>query len=45
MTEFGFLQQSQNRARFLICEVFTEGIDNLKIDHALTFGMPKKVFS
>ena len=26
-------------------EVLTQGIDNVKIDHALTFGMPKKVFS
>ena len=36
------LQQSQNRARFWICWVLTLGIDYVKIDHALTFQMPKK---
>ena len=29
----------------LISEQIYAGTDNAKIDHALTFGMPKKVFS
>ena len=45
ITDFGLLQQSQNRARFWICSVFTCGIANVKIDQALSFGKLKKVFS
>ena len=45
ITVFGPLHQSQSRARFWICSVFTKGIVNVKISQALTFFMPKKVFS
>ena len=45
ITNFGLLQQSQTRAKFWICSVFTEGIANVKIGQSLTFVMPKKVFS
>ena len=40
------LQQSQYKIRFWICLwVLTFGIDNVKIVHALTFSIAKKVFS
>ena len=43
--DFGLLNQSQNMAGFWICKVLTHGTTNVKIDHALTFDMPKIVFS
>ena len=36
---------SYNNLRIGQDSEFALGIDNVKIDHALTFGMPKKVFS
>ena len=45
ITNFGLLQQSQNRTRLWICQVLTKGLDSVKIDHDITFSMPKKVFS
>ena len=41
MTDFGLSELG----KVLNLQSFDQDIDNVKIDHALTFGMPKKVFS